>query len=651
MDNYHSHAYSPIKRSTPPTSHKYGIGLQPHTGGGGTHGLTTHSNNRTYVPADGSQLSLKSNSSDQWRGGQFDGKLGEVKSFDIIPMDTRTQQDRDVQDRADADQGKDFENVPAFKVYETQEYRPQHYAVGPYSYAKIEDSRIQRQDIYVSRGENSEIVKNHMANHDQDRAKTINKEDDDEKSYYNGAKQYQEPVRVNTLPDSNKRRSVDPKKSSLLDRFAKKKDDVYVEPQHQNRILVDQPPKLLPMSKLPDSYVDRSNSFNQDAFMEAEELYGSRKVQYESIKKEPNVEVEYFSFSPEPVHPDKWANGSTPSPSKLLDSKLFFSSQDDNHKADAGFEKSYKNKSSEDNSELKKETEILKNKLETMANYSKMLESQLIEKRNSGMNSHENESDWQIERKEMSEKFKLIKLQSQQIADQADEYKKVADGYIGQLEAKACHHDKELKLKEETIRRLQQQIADLRNNQGTPNYQSSTPLNSDFNLAISRITVPFIDFFKELDMELQRALRNGYSNSLVTHILTQITQLSKNPSDYYTRENPVIELSNLKVLFLSFTKVICSKINTTSITPNRPSIDSQGMLTDRSVSREQTSVRSSVTAASKRDPNTMKKIIEENQRMAIEYSKLKEQNKSLKDQIDELVNKPSRQYNVMQGYR
>lgn len=653
MDNYHSHAYSPIKRSTPPTSERRDLGMQAATGGGGFHSDAnnmgmTYGSQRSYSPAEGSQLSLKNTQSvAKWQTSQIDNKPAE---------DGRRYEDRPIYSYVDGGVSQNRsppeireEEKPTYRVYDTS---VQRYAnLGPYAYAKIEESPSQSRDKYGQNELESGLTKYHMTNYDKS-LQAIPDKSQSETSYPGSSRQYQEQIRVNVIPESSERRSIEPKKSSLLDRFAKKQEDAYEESTRKDKLL-DDIPRLLPMSKLPDSYVEKSNSFNQEAFMESENQYESRKEQYESIKKVHNPEAEYFSFSPEPDRPDKWANGSTPSPSKFIDSRGFFSSQgdfhnDDAHKDDATFNKSSKVQTLENEGELKKEIDTLKQKLDSITSYSQRLESQLAESRNSSIHNQGGESSWQTERKQMSEKFKLVKLQSQQIADQADEYKKVADGYIAQLEAKAGHHEKEMRLKDETIKRLQDQINSSRISQGNYGiqYQTSSQVDySSFSQAISKIIAPVTEFLKDLDSSLQRNMTGSYSDSLVTHILKQLDQLNKNPCDYYLKQEQVIELSNLKVLFNSLLKVITSKLTVAPVPTNRPSIDTQGIQTDRSRSRDQVSGRTSVTTA-QRDPAITKKLVEENQKMAIEYSKLKMQNKSLKDHIDNLIGQKPQQYST-----
>lgn len=418
-----------------------------------------------------------------------------------------------------------------------------------------------------------------------------------------------------------------PKKSSLLDKFSSIKVSENQEQLPPSR-LVPELPKLQALSKLPDSYVDNSasnfQSNNKDADILAKE--------YQSPQFTPEEGKEYFSFSPQN---DKWANGSTPSPRSFIDSKAFFNSQVYSSK---GPEKDDGADSFTSNIDLKtlkdlylaekRENQMLREKVDRLENSNRDL-----------LRGSIGEEAIQKERAKLSEHLKLVKLQSQQITEQADEYKKIADGYINQLEAKNSHLEKEIAKRDAQIKEFHLK------GQNSP--RSHSPNLRDHGLKtpdaqLRNILQVFKDFFTELDTNLKNSHGTFYSPNVVTHINSQIDQLSSRSPDSLSNDSTLTEVSNLKVLLASLNKVIGSRsvpLNQTHVNPHAGNDYKQDGSSSRGKSPTST-MRSSSFTANKEKDSTTEKLVEENQKLAIEFSKLKQQNKSLKDHIQDLINAP-----------
>lgn len=586
---------------------------------------------RSYSPTNGSQLSMKINQSlpiEEYSYNKLLPSPNDVKQGDR-PRDSSKNMARD-----SAAINNSIKTAPIYRVLHQSESENK-YIAGPYTFTKIESAKNLHQEStfkhdspkYASYSSTKyEMIREFSS----PEITSPNREESKLKSY----EEYQyQPLLIS---DSKPKEFSISENTSLLDRFKKEKaEETPIRKDESRKLLTDPAPKISQLSQLPDSYVDKSQSDQTDKFvMEKEENFES------PLKKHDNNEAAYFSFSPDN---ETWANGSTPSPTKLVDSHFFNSQQHqakdfEQIKNDSGMN-SLPNHPTELKELLKREmleNEKLNTHIKKLTLDNQRLQGQLVEARFTGFNCEEDEgSALQIDKKNLSEQLKLVKLQSHHIAEQAEEYKKVADGYVKQIEAKLGLQEKEIQIREDTIKRLQDEIERARMGNSSFSHGSlgGGGGNLRFPLAISNICKVYSDFLKDLDFDLTKQVAGVHSSSLVTQVLNQTAQLVKCSCEDLAASPPITELSNLRNLLGSLKKSIMAKLSSSVSTVSTPrySFESPNK-TERSSARDL-----STSTERKRDMSSnTRRLLEENQKLATEYSKLKTQQKSLLTQIKTL---------------
>ena len=619
MHQYHAHANSPIKRSVP--SQPAEVHPQPpvvdHFYGSRAKVEVSYGSTAPFTPVDGSQLALRHN--------------GTPSPMSLSPRSPSTPPKKETEEIQGPSHQYSLERQPAtyspsFSQTGNSEQFQRFEPAGP-TFGVL--------DRFISKTEQEKPTGIPSYQYSRPKETLI----DYGKDSYSVARENspESKPRIVVLNSTSGESSPLPRKSSLLEQFTKE-SSVDKKPSPPTRLLPEVP-QLPAISKLPDSYVSNSGG-KFDSIAEVDQ----NAKEYHSPRFIPE-NPEYFSFSPQN---DKWANGSTPSPSHFQESKaLFFSSQVESEaESEKRKDKARSALQSLEYSELREKLVEEQHKNLMLQQKVDRLEKELMTggQPSPGDRSRSTDLMLQQEKAKMAEQLRQVKQQSQVITDQAEQYKQIADGYISQLEAKNDHQVKELKKQEDIIRDLRSKLQSSNYSSSFQKTASSTLTSSDATLG--KILQVFREFFGELDTTLRSSHGTFYSPNVVSHINSQLEHLSTRPLESLARDEPLHELGNLKVLLSSLNKVIATRTVPLPAGAVKKGVESeyQRAETDRGPQREDSpSGRYSTKSLyrEKKDDSGTYKLVEENQKLAVEYSKLKMQNKSLKEHLHELMSDKS----------
>lgn len=407
-----------------------------------------------------------------------------------------------------------------------------------------------------------------------------------------------------------------PKKSSLLDKFIKQ--EIEKEQEQKRPSLLGQPiPKLEIISRIDESSQDLQPSTSPASNPE------KASEPRQKITQGLADDSEYFTFSDKKEEQQSNSDPQSFRTQEAITSRTFFDSQIKDDLRASGqspfkIENQYFGKVSDFDSNIRELDPIYKD-----CGCTNNIEKKL----NEAKAKH-------------AEELRQVHQQSQKIVEQTNEYKKITDGYINQLEAKNKSLEEEINKKNAQIKDLQDQI---RTRSTSPQYQSKAinqPIAS-LNHPVQKIVQVFKEFFNDMNTCLQNSKATMNSPTLVSHIQSQLDQLAAKSPENWVSETQHHELKNLKVLLASLNKVVGSV--QTAQTP--ASLDLQrpnyGYQADGSQSSRNTSPRPSLIltntglSSNSHSEAVIKKLQEENLRLGEIFSVIKAENRTLRTQLQQ----------------